>query len=250
MQRFRSIPTMLAAGLVMCLMCQPVRAGDLSDPEFRQTVADRFPGVAATDISETPLPGMWQISQSGVVGYISADGRYLFDGDMIDLEKEVNLAEAERRNWRLEKIGAVAEQDMILYEPARTRDTITVFTDVACRHCRRLHEGMDRLLEAGIRVRYLFYPLSGPDSSAFRRAQSVWCAADRKQALTRAFRGERIEADASCDNPVADQYRLAAQTMNLRGTPTIVTGDGRVLSPGLPVAAIIREATGQQSANR
>ncbi len=241
---------MLAVGLTMCLTCQPLRAGDLSDPEFRQTVADRFPGVAASDISETPLPGMWQISQSGVVGYISADGRYLFDGDMIDLEKEVNLAEVERRDWRLERIGAVAERNMILYEPAQTRHTITVFTDVACRHCRRLHQGMDRLLAAGIRVRYLFYPLSGPDSNAFRRAQAVWCADDRKQALTRAFRGEQPGADADCDNPVADQYRLAADTMNLRGTPTILTEDGRFLPPGLPVGAIIREVTGQQSAGR
>lgn len=238
-----------AAFLLLLVLAHatPAHGGDLSDPDFRAEVASRFPGVAAADISPTPMPGMWQISQSGVVGYISADGRYLFDGDMIDLQEEVNLAEAERRDWRLEKIGTVAEQDMILYEPGQARHTLTVFTDVACRHCRRLHEGMDRLLDAGIRVRYLFYPLSGPDSNAFKRAQAVWCADDRKRALTGAFRGEPTGGDAGCDNPVAEQYRLAAKTMNLRGTPTLVTEDGRVLAAGLPIAAIIREVTGRDS---
>ena len=32
----------------------------------------------------------------------------------------------------------------------------------------------------GVRVRYLFYPRTGPDTEAWAKAETVWCSADRK----------------------------------------------------------------------
>lgn len=225
-----------------------VAAGDLSDPAFREKVAGRIPGVQAEDIQPSPVPGVYRVRRGETVGYVTADGRHLFDGDLIELASGENLSDAARRRWRRDAIAGVPESSMLVFEPGTVRHTLTVFTDVDCPHCRRLHAAMDRLLAADIRVRYLFYPLDGPESRSFEKAEAVWCADDRHRALTRAMRGE-APADGDCETPVVDHLRLAAQTLGLEGTPVILLESGRLLSPRLLPEEVIREVTGGDSSS-
>jgi thiol:disulfide interchange protein DsbC len=220
-----------------------VGAGDLSDPAFRAEVAARIPGVRAGDIQPSPVPGIYRARRGQTIAYITADGRYLFDGDLIELTSGENLSDAARRRWRRAALAAVPESSMLIFEPAAPRHTLTVFIDVDCPQCRRLHAAIDRLLAAGIRVRYLFYPLQGPASISFDKAEAVWCADDRRRALTRAMRGEEVGGDTDCETPVMAHLRLAAKTLQLPGTPGLIAGDGRLLSPALTPAELIREMT-------
>lgn len=228
--------------LAAVLIAAPVSiawSADLSDPEYRAEVAERFPGVSADDITPSAVEGLWEVSQKDVVGYISANGRYLLDGDLIDLERDVNLSARERRAWRLKRIGKVAESQMLVYAPSESEHTLTVFTDVECAYCRRLHQQIDKLLEAGIRVRYMFYPLAGPQSKAYQQAQAVWCSDDRKTAFLAALQDRPIPGEAGCGSPVEAHYRLAVESLGLRGTPTILTESGRILPPGIPVPELV-----------
>lgn len=224
-----------------------IAAGDLSDPGFREEVAERIPGVQAEDIQPSPVPGMYRVRRGDTIGYVTADGRYLFDGDLIELASGENLSDAARRRWRREAIAGIPESSMLVFEPGTARHTLTVFTDVDCPHCRRLHAAMDRLLAAGIRVRYLFYPLDGPQSRSFEKAEAVWCADDRRRALTRAMRGEEFAGAGDCETPVMEHLRLAARTLRLEGTPAILLEGGRLLSPRVSVEDLIREVTGNGS---
>lgn len=234
-----------AALLGLLLVCGPALAGNLSDPEFRAEVAKRFYGVGADEITPTGIEGLWQIAHGGVIAYITADGRYLLDGDLIDLKTDTNLTAREQRRWRLAQLAQVDEEDMIVYAPDAAAHSVTIFTDAECAYCRALHARIGDLLAAGIEVRYLSYPLAGPGSGAFTEAQKVWCAEDRKQALTRATRDQPVQASPSCENPVEEQYRLATETLALGYTPTIITESGRVLPPGLSIPALIQEITGE-----
>lgn len=231
--------------LATLMLAAAAGAADLSDPGYRAEVAKQFPGVSAEDITPTAAPGIWQILQGGVVGYVTADGRYLMDGDLIDLKTDFNLAAEARRQWRVDHLATLDEDAMIVYEPDDPKASVTVFTDVECRYCRALHAQIDKLLAAGIRVRYLAYPLAGPNSTAFQRAERVWCADDRKAALTAAFlrygNGEPALDASDCTNPVKEQFTLAALTLGLRGTPAIITEQGAILPPGLPVPALIAQ---------
>jgi len=114
--------------------------------------------------------------------------------------------------------------------------TLTVFTDVDCTYCRRMHLEMAELNRLGIRIRYLFYPRSGPDTNSWRKAESVWCSADRRDALTRAKRGEAIKAQ-SCEAPIAEQYALGRE-MGIRGTPGIITDQGEYVAGYMPAAQL------------
>lgn len=228
----------LAAGLT-ALFAGSAASADLSDADFRAEVAERFPGVSAEDITRSKIDGVWKIAQDGVIGYVSADGRYLLDGDLIDLERDVNLSAQQRRSWRLEQIDKVAESQMLIYAPPDPEYTLTVFTDVDCAYCRRLHQQIDQLLDAGIRVRYLFYPLAGPKSPSYRQARAVWCSDDRKAALLAAMQDNPIAGEPGCGSPVEAHYRLAVETLGLRGTPSLITDSGRILRPGIPLPKLV-----------
>ena len=106
--------------------------------------------------------------------------------------------------------------------------TVTVFTDVDCVYCRQMHQEIGELNRHGIRVRYLMFPRGGPDTESWGKAQSVWCSADRKDALTRAKRGEKL-APGRCETPIAAQYELGRK-LGISGTPGIITETGEFLA--------------------
>ena len=107
-----------------------------------------------------------------------------------------------------------------------------MFTDVDCAYCRRLHSQMAELHKLGIGIRYLAFPRSGPGSEGARKLESVWCSANRQQALTNAKNGAAV-ATAACKNPVDAQYNLGA-AVGLEGTPALYTKSGVNIRNGSP----------------
>jgi thiol:disulfide interchange protein DsbC len=118
---------------------------------------------------------------------------------------------------------------MIIFEPKKTRHTITVFTDIDCGYCRKLQKDIPELLNDGIRVRYMLYPRAGIGSSSYQKAVAVWCADDRRAALAAAKADKKIDMK-SCVNPIAEQMKLA-DSLGMRGTPFIVFDNGQT-QPG------------------
>ncbi len=225
-------------------------ADDLYDPAFRAEIAKKFPSVQPENITATPVEGIFQISQGGVVGYITADERYLLDGDLIDLNTDQNLAEQAREEWRLSKLAAMDESKMLIFSPENPSHTLMVFTDVDCRYCRLMHSQLQVFMDAGIEVRYMFFPLDGPSSKAYKKAEAVWCSDDRKAALTRAKQGKSLRAKADCENPVDEQFALAWDVLKLRGTPSLITEDGRLLRLTQPISTVIDQITGADVAQK
>jgi thiol:disulfide interchange protein DsbC len=132
---------------------------------------------------------------------------------------------------------------MVIYAPEEARHTVTVFTDIDCGFCRRLHAEMDQYHAQGIAIRYLFYPRAGIGSDSYAKAVSVWCADDRKGAMDDAKAGKSVPAK-SCENPVEEHYELGQQ-MRLQGTPALVLADGEVV-PGYVPADKLRRALDQR----
>ena len=203
------------------------------------------PDIPIESVVPSPLPGIFQLNLAGgTVFYGTADGRYLFAGDLYELGEDdlINRAEAGRKDKRHELMQQVALEDMVVFAPeGGTRAVINVFTDVDCGYCRKLHQEVPRLNELGIEVRYLAYPRAGIGSKSYQKIVSAWCADDRQTAITTLKAGKDIP-QRSCPNPVADQYALGQQ-VGVSGTPAIVLEDGRLL-PGYMPADALAEAIG------
>lgn len=222
----------LAVTLVLgCALSTVALAGDLSAAQ-RNALARRF-GVKPANISAAPVSGLYQITSDTDVAYVTADGRFLFQGGLVDTVHQQNLTEQTQQQLRMDILKAVPATDMIRYVPANPRHSLIVFTDLDCGYCRRLHHAMPTLLQAGIEVRYLFYPRAGPGTGAWHKAEAVWCADDRRKALDEGFSGQAL-GQPGCDAnaKIQHDYQLA-QRIGATGTPAIVLDNGRLI-PGLP----------------
>ena len=179
-------------------------------------------------VDKTPLPNIYQVIASGQVVYVSADGRYMFQGNAFDLDSGAALSDARLDQLRREALAKIPADRMIRFAPANPKYTVTVFTDVDCPYCRAFHARIADYNKAGIAVDYLFWPRTGLDTPSYYKAISVWCAADRKRAFTAAKAGVDPKP-ARCDNPVKHDFELGLD-LGVDGTPTIVAANGAMLS--------------------
>jgi len=227
--------------LVLCaLLAQTSAPAQQASVDPRVEVASRIPGAKVEQLKVTPIPGMYEYTRGTEIAYVTADGKYAISGDLFDLAKNDNLTEQHRRELRSKLIAAVPEDQMLIFGPKDPKYTITVFTDVDCAYCRKLHSQIAEYNRLGVRVRYLMYPRTGPNTSSWTKAEQVWCSADRNDALTRAKLGQDLKAKPCADNPVARTYQLG-QDFSLQGTPAIILADGDLLPGYVPPDVLVKQ---------
>ena len=185
--------------------------------------------IKAENIKKSPVNGWYTITKGAYVAYISSDGRHLIQGDMYDIETQVNLTETIRNESRKNVIESYPEKDMIVFSPESKSHHVTVFTDVDCTFCRRLHNQIDEYLNEGIEIRYLMYPRSGPQSASWVIAEQIWCSADRNDALTLAKIDQNFDY-SQCNSAAISSHYLMGQSVGLQGTPAIILEDGSMVN--------------------
>jgi len=209
-----------------------------ADP--RASIAKHLPGARPEDLRATPIPGIYEWTNGADIAYVSSDAKFAIDGDLFDLGTKDDLTEARRRDVREKLLAGIPESDMLVFSPADkdVKYTVTVFTDVDCGYCQKLHSQIADYNRLGIRVRYLFFPRSGPGTESWAKAERVWCSPDRNAALTRAKRGEDIKVKPCGATPVAREYALG-KDFGVRGTPAIVLSNGDMLPGYLPPQLLV-----------
>lgn len=196
--------------------------------DVRARVVAQLPGASPADVAATPIPGLYEVTMGSVIAYVSADGKYLVSGSIYDIATETNLTSDRRNSARAKALAAAPEDRMIIFSPANPKMTVTVFTDVDCAYCRKFHSQINEINRAGVRVRYVLFPRTGPDTESWRKAEAVWCSADRKDALTRAKRGEDIKAKDCGDAVIKSGFEMG-EDFGLDGTPAIYTQSGEYI---------------------
>lgn len=209
---------------------------------LKQALIKRIPQAADAQINTTPLPGIYEVVSSGQVMYMDKEARYIIDGSLFDMQQKENLTEKTRGGIRLKALNELGEENMVVYKPeGDVRHTITVFTDIYCPYCQRLHDEMAEYQKNGVKVRYIFVPFKGAKS--VNTSVSVWCAKDQNAALDKAKSGQDID-DKKCDNPVKEHQALASQ-LGIRGTPAIMLESGQLMPGYVPAAKLIQQMNSQ-----
>ncbi|MBT8082034.1 MAG: thioredoxin fold domain-containing protein [Gammaproteobacteria bacterium] len=203
----------------------------------RAKISEMFEMIEPEDVGRSPIDGWYTIQKGSVVAYVSADARFLLQGDLIDLDSQVNLTEMSRNDARRDLMATLTDADSIVFSPAEARHEVTIFTDIDCTYCRRMHSQIDQYLEQGIAVRYLLYPRSGPNSRSWSTSEDVWCANNRNDALT-AAKLDREFATQQCDASMISKHYSLGREVGLSGTPAIVLEDGTLIGGYLPPAQL------------
>ncbi len=233
-------PALLGLSLALATHA-PALAAQKGGPDreaIEQMLSRYFPGQKPDAIKETPLSGVYAVLFGTRIFYVSGDGRYLLDGTLYDLALGTDLSEPLATDARRELMKGLDEKEMIVFGPENPAWKVTVFTDIDCPYCRKLHNEMKEYNDLGIQVRYMLYPRTPPGSPSFLKAVSVWCADDRKAALTDAKNGKPV-APKQCDNPVGRSQELG-RALGVNGTPTIFAEDGRKFGGYLPPKELLK----------
>jgi thiol:disulfide interchange protein DsbC len=203
-----------------------------ADVVLKDKLEALLPGMIVQSLEPLENTGLYEALVDGEIIYFSKDGRYVFQGDIIEIESRQNITENKRIGLKKEVLASFNEADMIIFEPEKTNHTLTVFTDIDCGYCRKLHQQMSKYNALGIKVRYMAFPRSGIDSESFDKAVNVWCADDRKQAMTDSKSGANIEVN-KCDNPIKDHFEAGRQ-LGVTGTPALFLESGQLLPGYIP----------------
>jgi thiol:disulfide interchange protein DsbC len=239
---------------LLALVATTALAAESSAPDgaaqaaIKAAIAKRFPDIGVDSVRPSPMRGVYEVVMGADTAYVSADGKFLIAGDMYEIETRTNLTESGRQKTRVDALAKLDERDMIVFKPETVKHTITVFTDVECGYCRKLHGEVKQLTDLGIKVRYLAYPRAGPGTDDWRKMEAVWCAKDRNNAITEAKAGHEVKS-SQCTAPVAKQFKLGEQ-MGVRGTPAIFTANGDYIGGYLTPGQMLKELDKVQAAAR
>jgi thiol:disulfide interchange protein DsbC len=232
------LPAILAGAFAMTAC-----AAD-DDKAARDAVEALGPGIHVDSITPAPMPGFYEVVASGRMVYVSTDGRYMINGNLIDLKARTDLSAASWATTRKAELAKIPAAQRLIYAPANPKHTVTIFTDVDCGFCRQLHAHIDEFNKQGIAVEYVFWPregiktTAGNDTPSYTKAVSVWCSSDRKNTFNEAMSGAAVKA-ATCTNPVKDEFELG-ERMGVNGTPTIVTENGDVVGGYVTPAQLLQ----------
>jgi len=217
---------------VLLALSLPVEAADVDYSNVEERIRELAPQAASIAISETPIEGLLMVQVGGDVVYATADGKYMVQGRVIDLETREDLTESAKAEVRRELLAKADSKSQITFAPVETKYDLTVFTDIDCGYCRKLHAQMDAYNQQGIAIHYMAFPRAGIGSHSYDKAVSVWCASDQRSAMTQAKLGAEPDP-AQCDNPIEAQYQLG-RDLGVTGTPSLLTADGQMIPGYVP----------------
>ncbi len=213
-------------------------AGGNDRAVIEKSLQSLLPGFKPDSIAPSPIKGISEVLIGPRLYYVTNDGKYLIQGSLIDVKSRTDISEERRKSIRLDAVNAMGDDKMIVFPASKPRHTITVFTDIDCGYCRKLHKEIEQFNDKGITVRYLMFPRSGVNTASYYKAVSVWCEDDRKAALTDSKAGKSLPK-AECDNPVKAHMDLG-KLLGVRGTPAIVLDDGELLPGYVPAVKLAR----------
>jgi thiol:disulfide interchange protein DsbC len=241
-------------GLGLAFAAGTLFAGDDSAEAIKQKISKAL-DISIEHIRPSPVAGWYEVQHAHDFAYVSADGKYLMQGELVDIDSGERFTEERRRADRLQALAELGPDNMIEFAPRpplATKYVVTVFTDLDCPYCRKMHSQVAQYNAKGIAIRYAFFPRHGIGSPTYFQAISVWCSADRQDALTRAKLGQDIPAH-KCSNPVDQEYKLAID-LGITGTPGLILPDG-TLYPGYAppddlLAALEKRAADEKKPNK
>ncbi len=238
------LASILSVALMSSIFVQSVSANGAE--QVRKQLSQMIgPDAQSAEITKTEIDGLYQVQMGLTVVYMSANGQFLMNGNLIDLSTETNLTAQAQAKVRKAALAKVSASSMIVYPAENEKRTISVFTDIDCPYCKRLHKEIPKLNKAGVTVRYLAFPRAGIQkrtgelTESYKTMASVWCAKDPAKTMDDAMVGLPPE-EKMCDNPIKD-HLISAQELEINGTPNIIFDNGNIVPGFAPAHEILKE---------
>ena len=205
-----------------------------------EAIANKLPNIDASQIEQSPVEDIYSVDLGERYAYVTADAKYLFIGELLDMESGLNYTRMALGKKRIDTLNAIPEKNYIVFPAKDKKHSITVFTDIDCTWCRRMHAEIEDLNNSGIEVKYLLRPRSGQQSKAWQKADAVFCSKNQQKNLTRAKQGMDITMKTCKESPIMENVTIA-QKLGFMGTPVVLSENGTQLGGYVEAAKLLQQ---------
>ena len=239
----------LVAAFTLMLSFSGLHAAEESTEDMTRLLKLRLGTDQVEPATPTGVEGVYVTRFGNKFAYLIEGGRYVFIGDLVDLQQAQNLTEMSRRKLVVSELAGFSEEKRIIFPAAKEElAVLSVFTDTSCGYCQQLHKEVRFLQEAGISVHYYPFPRGGNRGPGYHDLKKVWCAEDKQKAMSIAKGAETgsLSSSESCDsaNYVDDGY-LLGNRIGISGTPSMYTSDGTKFNGYVPYQQLIPQLINQ-----
>ena len=190
-------------------------------------------GSEIESIQESFIPGLYSVYYGDLEPiYVTKDGNFFIYGDIykINIDSISNITDLEISKRRSIILSNLKPSELISFKSKNEKYSVTIFTDVDCGYCRKLHNQIEEYNKLGITINYAAFPRSGLGTDSFTKMVNAWCSDNTKLSLTRLKNNKEVDVNF-CDNQPVSKHYAIGKKLGVTGTPAIFSTDG-ILIPG------------------
>jgi thiol:disulfide interchange protein DsbC len=196
----------------------------------RRSISEKMPGVQIRSVTKSPYGGLYEVVVNGFnVFYTDEKGDTGFFGKMVDLRTRTDLTEKRTQELMVVDFSRLPLDKAIIKVKGDGSRKLVLFSDPDCPFCRQLEKELEGV--TNVTMYTFLYPLTSIHPDAMRKAEIIWCSADRARAYyDLMLEGKEPAGGRDCDTPIKEVIALA-ETLWIRGTPGMIFANGRLV-PG------------------
>ena len=190
-------------------------------------------GSEIESIQESSILGLYSVYYGDMEPiYVTKDGNFFIYGDIykINIDSISNITDLEISKRRSIILSNLKPSELISFKSKNEKYSVTIFTDVDCGYCRKLHNQIEEYNNLGITINYAAFPRSGLGTDSFTKMVNAWCSDNTKLSLTRLKNNKEVDVNF-CDNQPVSKHYAIGKKLGVTGTPAIFSTDG-ILIPG------------------
>ena len=224
----------LLCGLMAATFAIPVLA-DTELNTVKANLARQYPSTKFGAVDKTPIAGLYQVVMGKNVAYVEASGRYFLFGNLFDMQTQQDLTASVRAKANKVDFARLPKNQAIKIVMGNGKRVFALFSDPDCPYCRRFEQTLVNMTDYTM---YVFpFPIASLHSDAPATSVSIWCAANQGQTWRDYLLQGKKPSHKQCANPIEKNVQLA-ESLGIRGTPSLIHQDGRMTSGALDKAAL------------
>jgi thiol:disulfide interchange protein DsbC len=186
---------------------------------------NRTPPFNVKSISQSPISGLYEVLANGNMYYMDKNVSYVFVGNIYEDATKKNLTLDRKKELTKIKFESLPFKNAIEIKKGTGEYKFAIFSDPDCPFCKSLEKGLDHDKVNNYTAYVFLFPLKELHPYAEEKAESIWCAKDKKEAWLNWMVKESLPNKTQCENPITSNIKLADQ-LGVSGTPTIYLSDG------------------------
>jgi len=232
---FKSILLILSIGSATLTNAQETNLNDQASKGnvqvLTQNLKQRYPSTQFSNIKQSAVDGLYEVTMGRNIGYTDISGRYFFFGKLFDMQTQTDLTEQPMEAATKIDFKSLPLKNAIKIEKGNGKRIFAVFSDPDCPYCRQLESTLSRMTDFTMYV--FLFPLDSLHPEASKRAESIWCNSNKAKAWQDYVLDSIKPELKTCANPIVENIKLG-EKLGANGTPTLINSDGMLTSGALP----------------